>query len=33
MIPKHPLIDYNNLPLAAIPESKESMIDENSGWQ
>lgn len=25
--------DYNsNLPLAAIPETKESMLEENSGW-
>ncbi|CDW87481.1 UNKNOWN [Stylonychia lemnae] len=24
--------DYNNLPLAAIPESKESILEENSGW-
>lgn len=32
--PKSPknLRDYNNLPLAAIPESKDSILEENSGW-
>lgn len=33
--PKSPrnLRDYNtNLPLAAIPETKESILEENSGW-
>ena len=24
--------NYNNLPLAAIPESKDSIMEENSGW-
>lgn len=29
--PRNPR-DYNNLPLAAIPESKDSILEENSGW-
>ena len=28
-----PVRDYTNLPLAAIPESKESMLEDNSGLQ
>lgn len=32
--PKSPknIRDYSNLPLAAIPESKDSILEENSGW-